>query len=143
MSSTVSEYESSSMKLNTDSLDRGLVIRKGQFVFVKNNSTEDWIAHVERVRGKKRKLYVRWMREEGPEIVMDDDFAWLSVDTVQDVAQLRPRVHPPNIEPKRSGGCTQSLPSLLPSHLREMNTRLCGPFRQSIADRRLRKPFSA
>jgi hypothetical protein len=69
MSSTVSEYESSSMKPNTDSLDRGLVIRKGQFVFVKNNSTEDWIARVERVRGKKRKLYVRWMREDGLEIV--------------------------------------------------------------------------
>jgi hypothetical protein len=86
------------MKPYTDSLDRGLVIRKGQFVFVKNDSTEDWIARVERVRGKKRKLYVRWMREDGLEIVMDDDFAWLSVDTVQDVAQLTPRVHPPNIE---------------------------------------------
>jgi hypothetical protein len=98
MSSTVSEYESSSMKPNTDSLDRGLVIRKGQFVFVKNDSTEDWIARVERVRGKKRKLYVRWMREDGLEIVMDDEFAWLSVDTIQDVAQLTPRVHPPNIE---------------------------------------------
>jgi hypothetical protein len=37
------------------------------------------------------------MREDGQEIVMDDEFAWLSVDTIQDVAQLRPRVHPPNI----------------------------------------------
>jgi hypothetical protein len=98
MSSTVSEYESSSMRPSTDSLDRGLVISKGQFVFVKNDSTEDWIARVERVCGKKRKLYVRWMREDGQEIVMDDEFAWLSVDTIQDLAQLRPQVHPPNIE---------------------------------------------
>jgi hypothetical protein len=98
MSSNVTEYESSSMKPSTDWLDRGLVIKRGQFVFIKNDSTEDWIARVERVCGKKRKLYVRWMREDGQEIVMDDEFAWLSVDTIQDLAQLRPRVHPLDIE---------------------------------------------
>ncbi|OQV11248.1 Tetratricopeptide repeat-containing protein [Cladophialophora immunda] len=37
----------------------GLVIRKGQFVFVKNDSPEDWIARVEKFHRKQRKLYVR------------------------------------------------------------------------------------
>jgi hypothetical protein len=96
--STVSEYKSSNMTLRTDNLGYGLVIKAGEFVFVKNDSTEDWIARVERVCGKKRKLYVRWMREDGQEIVMDDEFAWLSVDTIQDLVQPRPQVHSPIIE---------------------------------------------
>lgn len=98
MSSTVSAPERSITKPNADSLDRGLVIRKGQFVFVKNDCSEDWIARVERVRRKKRKLYVRWMREDGLEIVMENDFAWLSVDTIQDMAQLNRHVILPNLE---------------------------------------------
>lgn len=41
MSSTVSKSEESIMKANANGLDRGLVIRKGQSVFVKNDSAED------------------------------------------------------------------------------------------------------
>lgn len=95
--STVSEDETSSTKPRTDCLDRGLLIKKGEFVFVKNESPEDWIARVERVCGTKRKLYVRWMREDGQEIVMDDEFDWLSVDTIQDLVRPRPRVNSSSI----------------------------------------------
>ena len=63
------------------------MITKGQFVFVKNDSdSDDWLAHVEKVFPKKRKLRVRWVKEDGPGFVMDGEYAGLSVDTVQDIA---------------------------------------------------------
>jgi len=112
--STVSEYMGSNMTLRTNNLDYGLVIKAGEFVFVKNDSTEDWIARVERVCGEKRKLYVRWMREDGQEIVMGDEFAWLSVDTIQDLVQPRPQVHSPIIEEYWMYKTAPNRPSLSP-----------------------------
>ncbi|KIW24856.1 uncharacterized protein PV07_10544 [Cladophialophora immunda] len=97
--STDSEY-SSDGHANAPSAIRycGLVIRKGQFVFVKNDSPEDWIARVEKFHRKQRKLYVRWMKEDGPEIVMGDGYAWLSVNTIQDIAEVERRVTDPDTE---------------------------------------------
>lgn len=83
---------------NADNLDHGFVIRTRQFVFVKNESSEDWLAHVERVSRRKRKLYVRWMKEDGPAFVMDDGYAWISVDTIQDIARLQRCVIDPDTE---------------------------------------------
>lgn len=101
MSSTVSESGKPLTKPDTDGLDRGLKITKGQFVFVKHDS-DDWLAHVEKLYPKKlRKVRVRWTKEDGPGFVMDGEYADLSVDTIQDIAPWDKCVVDPGTEQRK------------------------------------------
>lgn len=57
-------------------------------LFVKDDS-EELLVRVEEVNRKKENVHVLWMKEDGPEFVMENGYAWLSVDTIQDIAPKR------------------------------------------------------